>query len=407
MEVLWITPKWPLPAEDGARVATCSLLTELSKQGVQIDLLSVTGEDEVVDRECAQKMLGVRSCVVVRRKPGERSLWKAARHLPSFFRAPKVPITMQRYHSIQVRRGIDRILHGSNGGAGWDAMVYDGLHVAAHAAQGGEYARNGFSGKIIYRAHNRESALWEQQAQEESSPLLKHFIRYQAGRVKVFEDSLARSVDCIAAVSKQDLDLFCAIDAQVRGAVVPIGYHYPLTTPQLPRESLHLLFIGRLDWSPNRRGLEWFLSKVWPAAAKARSEISLTIAGSGDGGWLSDHRDIPGIEIKGRVQELAPLYAASHLCILPLFLGSGTRVKAIEAASFGRTCLSTALGVEGLPLQPAHSFLRAESAADWIEILSSVSLEELRRLGTQAHYTLQRDFNPQRAAQSFLNLLRE
>ena len=39
--ILWLTPKWPLPCDDGARVATCSLLRGLARLGYRIDLLSV------------------------------------------------------------------------------------------------------------------------------------------------------------------------------------------------------------------------------------------------------------------------------------------------------------------------------------------------------------------------------
>ncbi len=38
--ILWITPKWPLPASDGARHATFALLSELTKVGEKVDLLS-------------------------------------------------------------------------------------------------------------------------------------------------------------------------------------------------------------------------------------------------------------------------------------------------------------------------------------------------------------------------------
>ncbi len=48
-EILWITPKWPLPVEDGARVATRALVRNLPGLGVKLDLLALAGNDESCD----------------------------------------------------------------------------------------------------------------------------------------------------------------------------------------------------------------------------------------------------------------------------------------------------------------------------------------------------------------------
>ena len=77
----------------------------------------------------------------------------------------------------------------------------------------------------------------------------------------------------------------------------------------------------------------------------------------------------PGVTYHGRVDDVMPFYAAAHALVIPMFEGSGTRLKAIEAAFLGRPVISTVLGVEGLPLRPGEHYLRAETAPEWVEAI--------------------------------------
>ena len=55
--LLWIVPKWPLPASDGARQATTQLLSGLCSKGVAIDLLAIIPQGEKVAEEEAIEAL--------------------------------------------------------------------------------------------------------------------------------------------------------------------------------------------------------------------------------------------------------------------------------------------------------------------------------------------------------------
>lgn len=69
----WTTPKWPLPANDGARQATKQLVAALCSKGSLIDLVAMVPKGEEVSESEAIEALGVRSVTVVRRpKTGNR-----------------------------------------------------------------------------------------------------------------------------------------------------------------------------------------------------------------------------------------------------------------------------------------------------------------------------------------------
>ena len=56
---------------------------------------------------------------------------------------------------------------------------------------------------------------------------------------------------------------------------------------------------------------------------------------------------------------------AANVYVIPLFVGSGTRIKAFEAMAMGRPVVSTTLGIEGLDVTDGEHFLRADNAADF------------------------------------------
>jgi hypothetical protein len=50
----------------------------------------------------------------------------------------------------------------------------------------------------------------------------------------------------------------------------------------------------------------------------------------------------------GRVENLRPLYAAARLVVVPLLEGTGVSIKTLEAITFGKPVLATAMGLRGL-----------------------------------------------------------
>ena len=401
MKILWIVPKFPLGAPDGARYATCALIRHLVPLGAAIDLLCLLPEGELADASVAMKNLGVLSCTLLRRS-GSR-YWP----LPS----PRAPITFKSFTSSGLRRAFQREL------TRWVEtlppvmspwLVFVGLHSFGALSDETRSALVKRGCKMAYRAHNFETSFWEQCAAKSPTPWFRWFFLYQATLVRTFERRITQSVDVTAPVSDEDKRRFEILVPGARIFTVPIGMDFPDENkiPPIPDSAkFELLFIGRLDWLPNRNGLLWFLENVWPALTKARPDTALTIAGTGDGRWLEKFQKQPGIRCLGRVDDIAPLYASSALAIAPLFQGSGTRVKIIEAACYGRPVMSTALGAEGSGLVPGQSYYQAESPTAWIDRLSKVGLSECRQTGLAAYRKSRDRFDGRAIAKQFVQEL--
>jgi hypothetical protein len=394
--------------QDGARVANVNLIKGLTSLGVKIDIVAVAGESENCDIEEIRKVCGVSECFVIRRREngGRFGLKGALGVLKSFLHRPWLAVTLMPFAQAGVSREISRALRKGLQECGGAAIVYDGLHTAAHSSAMGKYRRPKAIAQVFYRAHNVESEIWKRKAAQTRFFPLRLFLTFQTFLMKRFEESLVRGANSVMTVSEVDLELFKKGVPSIRGGSVPIGYDFGSNPPTPPNEKSRdrLLFLGRLDWPPNRDGLLWFLDQVWPEVHRRRPSLQLWIAGSGNAEWLKSRKDMPGVQFLGRVPSVDDIYRDSLLSIVPIFYGSGTRVKAIEASRYGRACLSTAIGIEGLGLEAGRSYLHAETANEWIELLGNLNPREAIEVGMRAHEALKRSFHLPVAAQRFLDL---
>ena len=221
---------------------------------------------------------------------------------------------------------------------------------------------------------------------------------WQGRAVQRFEKALCDASQIVLTVSDADTRRFRQLAPGARYETLPIGMD---TKPQraLPADGKQILFIGRLDWPPNRDGLKWFLDRVWP---KVTRPFALNIVGSGDCSWLTPYLDDSRIEFLGQVDSVTPYYHAAIVSLVPIFYGSGTRVKAIESSLFATACLGTERGVEGIGLDPQQDYFRAETQSDWVEALNTLEPETARQRGRNALQRAAERYDRNRVADQFL-----
>jgi glycosyltransferase involved in cell wall biosynthesis len=88
-----------------------------------------------------------------------------------------------------------------------------------------------------------------------------------------------------------------------------------------------------------------FYNEVFVPFLKAQGVI-VTVAGTMRPPYGLPKNEMQ-IQFLGRVKDLAPLYAASRVVILPIYFGTGTSIKSVEALAYGRPVLGTPLAFRG------------------------------------------------------------
>ncbi len=116
-------------------------------------------------------------------------------------------------------------------------------------------------------------------------------------------------------------------------------------------DTLDLLFVSSAHQA-NVSGLGWFLREVYEPYLAPR-HVSMIVAGSIC--RIADWPKHPHVFFIDQVQDLAPLYAATQVVVLPIAEGAGSPVKTYEALNYGRPVVGTSHAFRGLD-DPAGEF---------------------------------------------------
>lgn len=256
--------------------------------------------------------------------------------------------------------------------------------------------------RLIYEAQNIEWQLVKSQAE-----FLPKFGRWhwwwrrEIDLTKTFEKAVINSVDYVFTLCEPDLhEVFMLKNGTTNTAsVLPIFYPaLPANTPpMLPPKKTEvpsLVFIGNLEWLPNADALRWFLTEIWPNFAAQFPTAKLTVVGKPCSYLsLTPNYAPERVRFTGYLPKIEQVLSLDCICILPFRMGSGVRLKALEAAWYGAAIVSTPLGVRGLELTTEKNCLIGDTAQHFEHQLVRAAYDvKLRdRLGAAAQaYVMQK-----------------
>jgi polysaccharide biosynthesis protein PslH len=354
---VFVARRSPYPLENGARIRTHYLLTGLA---AAFDTVLVTFEHhpDSPDGLCRKEQLeqlypGVEVVTV----PGNGPAKRAGQAISLLRRRSW---SWGRYRS----RALTETVRVAAAGA--SIVHFDDLGVALAGPVPGILN--------VYSSHNVEQRIPRLAARAGSSPR-RLFNTVEALKVRSEERRVWRSMDLSLAVSPLDAQVMSA------GGARPVEL-CPNGAPPVERlpvrsrsagEPLRLLFVGTASYVPNERGLAWFVEDALPRI-EARTSVSIEVVGD------PPLRPVEagGVRYVGRVPAVEPFYAASHGVVVPVFEGSGTRLKILEAMVYGRPVISTSLGAEGLPVRAGEHFLGADDAESFAAAAERLAKWSLR-----------------------------
>jgi glycosyltransferase involved in cell wall biosynthesis len=123
-----------------------------------------------------------------------------------------------------------------------------------------------------------------------------------------------------------------------------VGIGFPQRPVAAANAEPVLLFVGAAT-SCNLQSLHWFLDRCWPSILDRVPGVELRVVGSIGAAIGADVP--PGVTIVGVVADLEPEYRSAQLVVAPLISGSnGVKTKVAEALSFGRSLVTTSLGLD-------------------------------------------------------------
>ncbi|MEU8348739.1 glycosyltransferase family 4 protein [Streptomyces sp. NPDC048845] len=231
--------------------------------------------------------------------------------------------------------------------------------------------RDRFTGRTVVDVDDFEDVLirrWGQFGRGVWGMPLTPWRRVQARRSITWWGRVHRRVAREAAVAV----VSCADDAARLGTdrTVVVPNTYPAPPPELPEPSsgqppgtgggTTMLFQGSFDWAPNADAARRLTGEILPLVRERVPDARVVLAGAAtpDVAALAG----PHVEVTGAVPSMTPCLRAADLVVVPLRVGSGTRIKILEAFAYGVPVVSTTVGAEGLDVTAGEHLAVADTA---------------------------------------------
>ena len=268
-----------------------------------------------------------------------------------------------------------------------------------------------FDTASVMFTHNVEAEIFERHAQRGTGIWRLVWADQWRKMVRLEQQSLQR-YDSVVAVSQRDravladrygLPVVEAIDTGVD--LDYFAMNRPESEPDPGADGGVLVFVATMSWAANVEGIHFLLDEVFPRLLRVRPLVRAVIIGRNPPASLVDKVRERGLAVTltGFVDNIRPFVAAANVYVIPLFVGSGTRIKAFEAMAMGRPVVSTSLGVEGLDVTDGQNFLRADDgdtfAGAILGLLGDASLRA--RIAGAARRLMEERFSWARVARQF------
>jgi polysaccharide biosynthesis protein PslH len=224
-----------------------------------------------------------------------------------------------------------------------------------------------------------------------------------------FEADVLPRFTSVVAVSERDAAAFRECYAVASPVVIPTGVDLDYFA-WLPREAdapgapPSVVFTGSMDWDANIDGVGHFLADIWPRVRARLPNASFVVVGRNPPGALVERaRDMPGVSFTGFVDDVRPHVRDAEVFVIPLRVGGGTRIKAFEAMAMGRAVVSTAIGIEGLGVQPDEHFLQRDDAEGFADAVLTLLGDAVQRqaMASRARRFIEARFGHRAVAQVF------
>lgn len=347
MRILQLMNKVPWPPNDGGAIACLNMTKGFSMLGHEVTVLCMNTSKHHVRIKDLPAQIRSKAEFRLVEVPASINWFEAALNL--LF--SNVPYNAQRFISDEFSHELIKVLAEKQ----YDLIQLEGLYLCPYIPVIRKY-----SGALIaYRAHNIEYEIWERTAKL-SEGLRSNYLANLSKRIKQFEISHLNTYDLLVPITDRDGQILDALGNIKPRHTSQTGIDFASLVPTAKKLEFPSLFhIGALDWAPNQEGLIWFFDHCWTKIHAENPQLKFYLAGRNAPEWFEKRIKHEGVEYLGEIADAYDFMNSKAVMVVPLFSGSGMRIKIIEGMALGKPIVTTDIGTEGIPTENGHNILIA------------------------------------------------
>jgi polysaccharide biosynthesis protein PslH len=383
MRILIITVSLPFPPTSGGEIRANGIIEGLRQAGHDVTLLTFYNDDPASIPTDNLKVITV--------PPSHRTTGDRLRDL-LFSRHPDIA---RRFYSADFAQRLRALLAAET----FDVIQFEGIESVCYlplAADAQPAAR------LVFDTFNAEYALQrgifaiDRRSLRRWPAALYSYI--QAGRIARYEREMCHRAHAVIAVSPEDAVLLKPLCPPGRLHIVPSGIwmdRYQEDQVALDLGPQALVFTGTMDYRPNVDAMLWFTTEVFPKIGAEIADVQLYIVGQRPHPRLEPLRAVDGVTITGRVDSVPPYLHGAAVYVAPLRMGSGTRLKLLEAMACGCAIAATSTAAAGLTDKAKSTMLMADRSTDLAAAVIALlkDPERRRELGYQARAQVRAEYD--------------
>lgn len=390
MKILWAKAGGLVPPDTGGKIRSYNILRELARQH-SVTFFSFyaahDGDSHPDLKNLFDRVVCVPLGLPAPKSPAEM-LDYGCRLLSS------QPYGITKYCRPNVRRTLRALLKQET----YDVILCDFIFAA------GVIPWDWPTPKVLF-THNVEAAIWRRHYDVATNPIWKAISWREWRKMEAAERRYLRLADRVLTVSEGDRNAFASFLELGKLTVIPTGVDVDYFQPIPVEENANsLVFTGSMDWLPNEDAILYFVDAILPLIKQRCPEVSLEVVGRNPSRRLQALAEREKtIRLTGWVEDIRPFVARGSICIVPLRIGGGTRLKIFEAMAMSKAVISTSVGAEGLPVRAGENILLADTPNDFADSVVSLLRDpnERKRLGTSARALVEGKYSWLRVAESF------
>lgn len=273
------------------------------------------------------------------------------------------------YTGRRTREAIDMLVRRRS----YDAILFESVLVAGYQPPS--------TVKVIIDQHNIEHEILWRTAQQEISWIRRWHSRMEYARLRKGELARCRGANLLLVTSERERQIYARLLPEVHTALVPNGVDLARFQPGSLQSEVNgrLVFTGLMSYRPNAHGVLLFAKHCWPRIHERLPHATWEIVGAEPPAEVQRLAALPGVTVTGQVPAIQPHLAAASVVIAPLFIGSGTRIKILEAFAMRKAVVSTSTGCEGLAVTPGHHLMVADELDQFADEVVSLLQQPAKR----------------------------